>query len=155
MIRVQVEPWSEALRDLLPLFPLHWEELGLDRDVIPMDMDTPRYEALDALGQIHLTTARDGERLVGYVICFVIRHLHYRSAGEMALADMYWLDPAHRRGTTAIRLFTEMERSLRERGVVRMHMSCKVHQDHTALFEWLGYTLSDFTFSKLLKERRA
>lgn len=134
-----------------PLFALHWEEMALDRDVIKMDMDHARYAKLDEMNMIHVTTVRDDAVLVGYVICFIIRHMHYANAGEMALADMYWIRPAYRRGLTGLRMFQAMEDSLRERGIVRAHMSCKVHQDHTKLFERLGWKLTDFTFGKVLK----
>lgn len=137
-----------------PLFELHWEELALNKDAIKIDMDVERYAKLDEMNMIHVTTAREDGNIVGYVICFIITHMHYRSAGEMALADMYWLRPEHRKGFTGLRLFQVMEQSLRDRGIVRAHMSCKVHQDHTKLFERMGWKLTDYTFGKMLQEVR-
>lgn len=150
MLTFQIERWADAWHVLEPLTPDHWQEMALDKDLIKIDMDAERYQKLDEQGMIHLTTARDDGHLVGYVICFVMTHLHYRGAGLMALADMYWLRPEYRRGTAAVELFRTMEQSLKERGVVRAHMSCKVHQDHSALFRYLGWELTDYTFGKIL-----
>lgn len=151
MLTFQVERWRDVFPEIEPLTPAHWEEMALDRDLVKIDMDVERYAKLDEMNMIHVTTVRDDGNLAGYVICFIVTHMHYRSAGEMALADMYWLKPEYRRGFAGIRLFQTMERSLKERGIVRAHMSCKVHQDHTKLFQFLGWTLTDFTFGKVLR----
>jgi hypothetical protein len=151
VIEIQVERWADVLLEMWDLFPLHWDEMALDKDEIRIDMDIERYAKLDEMNMIHVTTVRDHGLIVGYAICFIIRHMHYANAGEMALADMYWLAPPYRKGLTGIKMFKVMEQSLRERGIVRAHMSCKVHQDHTRLFEKLGWKLTDLTFSKMLK----
>lgn len=153
MITFHVERWRDVLPEMWPLFPLHWEEMALDRDLIKIDMDVERYAKLDEMNMIHVTTVRDSGTLVGYVICFIITHMHYFKAGEMALADMYWLSPDYRKGLTGMRMFQLMEESLKERGIVRAHMSCKIHQDHTKLFERMGWKLTDLTFGKVLKCR--
>ena len=69
----------------------------------------------------------------------------------MGLTDMYFVLPAYRKGT-GLRLFIESERELRKRGIVKAITSCKVHEDHTEFLEALGWTLSDYTFCKILKE---
>ena len=116
---------------------------------------------------MHVVTARDHEvpstsgnfrelpgtsgKLVGYIVCFVMPHFHYKSSGLTALADMYYILHDYRKGGLGVRMFREMERGLKARNVIRAHMSCKVHEDHTKLFEGMGWTLTDYTFSKLLK----
>lgn len=149
MITIQVEKWADFGLDAEALFPLHWEELAMDKEVIKPDCDHEKYLNLDKLGMLHITTARQGKALVGYVVCFLMSHMHYKTAGLMALADMYFVLPEFRKGA-GVRLFIEMERYLRALGVVRAHMSCKVHQDHTKLFERLGWTFTDKTFGKML-----
>lgn len=99
---------------------------------------------------MHVVTARDGGKLVGYIICFVMPHFHYKSSGLTALADMYYLLREYRKGGLGARMFMEMERGLKERGVIRAHMSCKAHEDHSKLFQRMGWKLTDYTFSKLL-----
>ncbi|MGD0511266.1 MAG: GNAT family N-acetyltransferase [Candidatus Micrarchaeaceae archaeon] len=148
----KVEKWSDVVAEMRALWPLHWEELALDKDIIKHDMDEERYRHMESVDMLHIVTARADGILVGYIICFIVTHFHYKSSGFMALADMYYVLPAYRIGGCGAKLFIFMESSLRERGVVRAHMSCKVHQDHQALFEHLGWEFTDKTFSKVLKE---
>lgn len=101
-------------------------------------------------GMLHVLGVWDNDRMVGYYIAFLMPHPHYASSGVMAITDVYYLLPEYRRGEWGIALFTEAERTLREKGVVKAYISCKVHQDHTKLFELLGWRKSDYSFIKLL-----
>jgi len=150
-IMAQYERWENCVDEMRPIWRHHWNELGLDRGVIKQDMDEERYKNMQSSGVLHIITVRADGKLVGYCICFVVPHMHYKSAGEMALADMYYILPAYRVGGAGVKMFKEVERTLRNRGVTRGHMSCKVHQDHQALFERLGWEFTDKTFSKLFK----
>jgi hypothetical protein len=59
--------------------------------------------------------------------------------------------PEARKGGGGVRLFIEAERSLREKGVVKTYLSTKVHKDNTAIFERLGWRLTDKVFTKLFE----
>lgn len=150
MISIQTETWKAIDAEIEDIAGFHWEELALDQLLFQRDLDHERYLKMDELGMMHVVTARDGAKLVGYIVCFVMPHLHYKSSGLTALADMYYLLHEYRKGGLGVRMFREMERGLKERGVIRAHMSCKVHEDHTRLFEGMGWKLTDYTFSKLL-----
>jgi hypothetical protein len=145
----QVEPWADCVDEMRPLWQLHYKEIALDQELFKPDMDEPRYEAMQKAGSLHIVTARKESELIGYVICFVMPHFHYKSSGLVALADMYWVRPDCRNGC-GVKLFVEMERTLKARGVVRSHMSCNVHFDQQALFERLGWRFTEKTFGKLL-----
>jgi len=41
MITFSVEPLTERLEELKPLFPRHWEELALNKEHVPLD---PQYD---------------------------------------------------------------------------------------------------------------
>lgn len=150
MVSVQTETWTEIDSDIEGVAGLHWQELALDQLLFERDLDHERYLKMEELGMIHVVTARDERKLVGYIVCFVMPHMHYKSSGLVALADMYFVIREYRKGGLGVRMFREMERGLRERNVIRAHMSCKVHEDHTRLFEGMGWKLTDLTFSKLL-----
>lgn len=154
MIAFQRETWAQFRSDAEKLFPLHWRELALDQDVIKIDVDHEAYLKLDELGRLYVCTAREDGRLIGYSIFFLMHHFHYKSAGLMAMADMYYVLPGYRRGGIGARLFIAAEKGLRELGVIRMHTSSKVAQDHTELFERLGWKLTDYTYSKLVRKER-
>jgi hypothetical protein len=148
-ITLEEEPWAKFWPDGQDLFPQHWRELALDQDKVVMDVDAPRYEQMEKLGMLNILTARKDGQLVGYIMSFIMPHFHYKSSGNMCLIDMFWTKPEYRHGTGA-RLFIEWEKRMRERKVVRLITSCKVHQDHQRLFELLGFRFTDKTFMKSL-----
>ena len=94
----QVERWATYARDAEALWPLHWKEVALTQDAVPLDMDTERYAALDEAGILHIVTGRDQGRLVAYFTALVLGHLHYKSTLH-ALTDLYYISPLWRRGT--------------------------------------------------------
>lgn len=136
----------------MELFRQEWEEIALDKDHISLSVDVDRYSQMQALGTLHILGARDDGKLVGYYIAFLFPHPHYKDAGAMAMTDVYYLLPQYRRGGYGVTLLVEAERSLREKGITKAYISCKVQHDHTELFEHLGWTKSDFCFIKLLKD---
>ena len=146
----QLEKWAPFYAEAQPLMDLHWEEVALDQDLFKADMNSEWYEGLEKLGSLQITTARRRGRLIGYAITFLMPHSHYKSAGLVGLADMYYLLPSERIGMTGIALLLKMEQGMRDRGVVRGHMSCKVHLDLQPLLTKLGWRLTDYTFSKVL-----
>jgi len=145
----QEEKFAPFFADGQSLFPLHHTELALNQDKIKMDLDSERYQRLEDAGMLFVLTVRCEGKLVGYLVAFPMTHMHYKSAGMMALTDMYFILPEHRKGIGA-KLFTEFERRMKERGAVQIMTGCKRHQDHTRLLEALGWTNSDLTFLKVL-----
>ncbi len=150
MITFQLEKWDGFFADAANgLMPLHWKELALDQDKFPLSVDNPRFSAIDGQGLLHILTARKDGELVGYFIAIVMPHLHYSTSGLMAFTDMYFMRKDCR-GVAGAKLFTEAERTLAERGVVKAYLSHKTHQDHTMLFEALGWKHTDKAYTKLL-----
>jgi len=150
MITFQEEKFAPFFADGQGLFPLHHAELALNQDKIRMDLDAEHYQKLEDAGMLFVLTARVNGKLIGYLVAFPMTHLHYKSAGLMALTDMYYLHPDWRKGIGA-KLFAEFEKRMRARGVVQIMTGCKRHQDHSKLLEILGWTNSDLTFIKVLK----
>ena len=67
----------------------------------------------------------------------------------MLIVDAYYVKPEFRQGT-GLRLLKYMEEFARMRGAIKIYLSCKVHKDHSRLFQALGYRLSDYAFTKRL-----
>jgi hypothetical protein len=80
----------------------------------------------------------------------LLTHLHYKDAGLMYYTDVYYLKPEHRRGGNGAKFMIAVQQILKFRGVVKLYMSTKVHQDNGPLFERLGMKLSDRVFTKML-----
>jgi hypothetical protein len=91
-------------------------------------------------------------RLIGYFVGFLFPHPHYFGSGLWGMTDMYFVLPEFRNGV-GVRLFVAFENELRARGCVQAVTSCKLHEDHTALLEKLGWTWTDKTFQKHLTEK--
>ncbi|MGA8366852.1 MAG: GNAT family N-acetyltransferase [Candidatus Acidiferrales bacterium] len=150
MIHFAVETFAQWWKDVeRKTIQKHWEELALDK-VIPWELNLDSYEKLEMAGLLHVVTARVEGRIVGYHIAVLGPHLHYKSAGLMAFEDVYFILPEFRVGGTGTQLFIFTEESLRERGITKWFLACKVGKDHSKLFKALGFRLSDYCFTKLL-----
>lgn len=148
-ITFQLERWAGFYANGQKLFYDHWRELALNQDEIPIDIDVEGYQRLEDLGILMILTARADGELIGYVLSFLMPHLHYKSSGPMCMTDMYYVRPEFRHGVGAL-MFLRWERELKQRGIKKAITSTKVHQDHSQLFLKLGWTHSDNTFVKVL-----
>ena len=81
---------------------------------------------------------------------FLTPNAHYKGAGLMAFTDLYYVKPHFRCANLGLRLFTFMEQTLREKGVVKAYTSHKIHRDRSAMMKFLGWTASDTVYSKVL-----
>jgi N-acetylglutamate synthase-like GNAT family acetyltransferase len=120
----------------------HWQELGLDLDLV-IDPDIAKMKAMEDIGMFKVLTAREDGRLVGYLLAVVSVHLHYRSSPPMFIVDAYYVPPEWRFGTGA-RMFFYARSVAKQLGTIKMYVSCKVHKDHRKFFEALGFKLSDY-----------
>lgn len=125
-------------------------ELARDRDKITLGCDEAKYQQGEAVGCLHIVTARAEGKMVGYHYGMLMHHLHYKDAGLMCYTDVYFLKPEYRRGGAGARFLAAIINSLRKIGVVKFYISTKVHQDHGQLFEALGMECSDRVFTKIL-----
>jgi GNAT superfamily N-acetyltransferase len=150
----------ERARDLGldDMLALHWEEIEDHRDVSPMDVDWPRYKALERAGQLKIGALLLGGRMVGYNVFFLHAPLHSRST-LWAVNDVLWLDPEHRRGWAGVKLLKAAEQGLRKMGAKVILYSAKEavdlagkRQRDTAgrLLARLGYSSFDRAWSKAL-----
>lgn len=159
------EPFHEIARELMPLFKRHWLEVGIDHDLVPLDIDWDSYFDLAARGRLHVLTAREASnvdklsahpqpagRLNGYVFNLVGGHLHHAST-MFAHTEMYWLDPVSRRGWEPVKMMLENIRGLKERGAVISTIGCRLkYKDARVgkLLARIGYEPTDIMLRKVL-----
>lgn len=146
-----VEPLSIARPELEKILPLHWEEIARDRDVIKLDPDWDSYHALEANGQFFMMVCRVDGRMVGYHICFIRPHLHYKNSLS-AITDIFYILPEYRAGRIGVQLFKESEKALKLRGVQKVFLGCKLSKDLTPIFERLGYKKIEYVFAKVIND---
>jgi hypothetical protein len=147
MMSFQVETWDQVRAEASVLWADHFQEVGQDPKRMPLNPDLMKCARLASLGMLHIVTARKNGVLVGYHASIIDNLLHYRTT-LAAESDLYWLAPPYRNGRNALRLFQEVERSCKARGVEILYDATKVYLDRGELFEHLGYKLIEKRYSK-------
>jgi hypothetical protein len=147
-ISFEVERFSDVIGEMREYFTAHYQELATFKDKISeVNPDYALYEAMDAAGKLHLVTARDEGKLVGYYVGVVMPQPHYKTT-LAAMADLYWLHPDYRKGFTGVDFLRFIESSLKERGVQVTVMGTKLSKDLGRLYEHLGYQPTDTVWRK-------
>jgi GNAT superfamily N-acetyltransferase len=152
MLTAQPEPFPPFLEEVKPILPLHWEELALDKDEVPLDPQYDLYLQRDAAGQVMTVALRDAGVLVGYFVGFVAPGLHYKTCLTLTM-DIFYVHPDHRGQAGGVMLFKAVEAEARRRGVQRMFVGSKCHKDASFLFQFLGYREVERYYEMWLGER--
>ena len=147
----QVESFDDVKDDIKYLLDLHYNEIALDKEVIPLDPDWDKYRNLYNLGILKIITARDEGKIVGYSIFFVNAHLHYKSS-IYANNDLLYLHPEYRKGSLGIKLIKYSEKVLRDLGVTKILWHIKFNKDFRLLLHRLGYIDEDVIVGKIVKD---
>lgn len=151
MLTAHIEPFMSQVEELKKLLGLHWEELALNRDKVPLSPQWDLYAQREDSGQLVYVTLREAGDLLGYIIAFVAPGLHY-STCLTAHMDILFVRP-DRRDASAKGVFLmidAMEAELRRRGVDRWFMGTKLHKDIGAVFRRRGFEAVEMTYTKWL-----
>ena len=150
---------SEAMANgFEDLATLHWQEVALDQDRVPLAPDWTKYRHLERAGVLKAIGAWDRGRLVGYDAFFVQPTMHY-STSLWAVNDILYLDPDHRKGLAGARLIRASEGLLKEIGVEKVlyHTKLHVHYGHGKargtvgdLLSALGYKHVENVYAKMI-----
>ena len=151
MITYQVEDWHQCLPEMEAMWPLHWEEVAGDKDVIKLEPHYKMYDDIYRSGQMHVVTARCDGKLIGYHVSIVRPHLHYKSSLS-SYTDLYFIHPDYRKGMTGVNLFRFTEKSLKQRGVQKMFTGTKLSLDMGRIFERLGWRETERLYTKVIKD---
>jgi hypothetical protein len=153
MITAQVEKWSDALPEMIEIFPDHYKALALDQEYVPLSPRYGLYKSMEDNGTLLVVTARELGWMAGYFVGFVMPSMHYSTCLECR-TDIFWVVPRYRVGGRNVGkiLFRGVENELRRRCVQRWHVGTKLHQDASALFVRLGFKPVEVYYSKWLGE---
>ena len=138
MITAHVESFEQSLPYLKPLLPVHYQELALNQDKVPLSPQFDKYIAAEHRGELLFVVLRNAGEMVGYFIGFIAPGLHYSTCLTCQM-DIFYVHPDHRGNGTGFQLFKFVEQQLKKRGVQRMFVGSKIHKDASWLFEKLGY----------------
>lgn len=151
MITAHVESFTERLEELKVLLPMHYEELALNKDKVPLDPQYDIYIKREAMGEVIFVTLREAGRLVGYFIGFIAPGLHYRTCLTCTM-DIFYVHPDVRGRMGGVRLFRAVKAELKRRGVQRWFVGSKTHADASRLFEALGFHKVETYYSMMVGE---
>lgn len=149
MITAHIESFEENLEYLKPLLPIHYKELALNQDKVPLSPQFDKYVATEKQGGLIFVTLRSAGRMVGYFIGFIAPGLHYSTCLTCQM-DIFYVLPEHRGSGAGFQLFKFVEQQLKKRGVQRMFVGSKMHKDASWLFEKLNYTPVETYYSAWL-----
>lgn len=151
MLTFQREPWATLFRDGQELFKIHFDELALHKDAMPMGLDNDFYADLEKRNFLLVVTARRDGQLIGYYVGIVIgHHPHNKEGGKVSTTDMFYLSPEHRRGGAGAKLLRFVEQELRAEGVKKATISTKLHFESGELLDALGWEKTDVVRQKVL-----
>ena len=143
---------KDCLEEMKPLFDEHWEELAIHKDKIKLSPDYDKYLHIDEFGMLHVMTARDDDKLIGYFISFVQPNLHYKD-NMFASNDILFIHPDYRKGSVGYKLFKNAESSLLELGVDVIIIHTKIHKDFKPLMDKLGFDRVEYIYSKYVGDK--
>jgi len=150
VLTCHVESFEERLAELKPLLPLHYEELALNQDKVPLSPQFDVYIARERRGELLFVTMRDAGDLVGYFIGFIAPGLHYSTCLTCTM-DIFFIRKDKRgQAMPGVRLFRFVEQELKRRGVDRWFVGSKIKADASALFEFLDFEKVEIYYSKWL-----
>lgn len=150
MITYSEEKIIDIMLDLDPLIRQHMKEINyLGRQGVEPRIDYNQYMRMQAVDGMTFITCRKDKKLIGYISItfgYGLRFMDHKKAME----DMYYIVPEQRGNGYGRQLFEEAERIVRERGFDNIVLTSKVYQDHSKLFENLGYEFFEKHFIKRL-----
>ena len=149
MISYQREFLSQVVLEVDHLLNLHYQELTLNKDKVKLNPMWSAYQDLETLERFFVYTAREDGELVGYSAFFVNHHLHYAEL-KVAINDVLFLHPDHRKGTTGIKLLKFCEKSLKDLGVNKLCWHCKLDTSLIPILKRLGYGTEEVSMAKFL-----
>lgn len=126
MITAQIESFAACLPELVDLFPIHWAELALFKDRMPLSPQYGEYVRRERDGCLILATVRKDGRIVAYYTAQIALGFHYKET-LAATMDMAYVLPDVRGYGFARPLFRRVERELRRRGVLIWYSGFKIH----------------------------
>lgn len=152
MITFQAENLEATLDELRPLLDVHYRELAMHQDKIPLAPQFDIYIANEKIGQLLFYTVRDDAKLIGYFVGFISPGLHYSETVTCKM-DIFYICAEYRgEGSLGLKLFRNLEVELRQRGVHHWFVGCKLKADAGPLFRRMGFEPIETYYSKWIGE---
>lgn len=109
----------------------------------PLNPDWNVYQQLECVDTLHIVTARDGKKLVGYYFSIIFTHHHYKDA-VIAENDAHYILPEYRKGWFGYKFLKQVIQFLKDRNVDIILHSMKADKSYLPITKRLGFKLIDY-----------
>lgn len=151
MIKFAVENYSDIIEEMKPLLEAHYHEIAWYQDKIELNPDYEKYAQMADAGLVHIVSARDEGKLIGYFVSMVIPGMHYKST-LYALNDVLFVHPDYRGSSTAYRMFKYAFEQLKSMGVDVITIHMKTDAPFEDLCVALGMQKQEYLYSIYIGE---
>jgi len=145
-LSASVAPWSGVVRGLSLLFPLHWQEVGID---VPLDINYRAYYQLEKSGGLIVVGLWKETEIVGYWSFFLSPFLHSQGV-RVAHTDMLFIRKDCRSGGAFRLLYAEAHKTLLARGVKLWFVGEKNKKPLGKLLQRYGFVAEETSYMKRL-----
>lgn len=142
MITFQEETLKQVRgEELNAILKLHVEELS--KFSSKLDPDWNVYQKLEDLKALHIVTARDNKKLIGYYVSIIVKHYHYKDS-IIAENDIHYILPVYRKGWIGYKFLKQVIQFLKDRNVDIILHTMKADHSYLPITKRLGFKLTDY-----------
>ena len=142
MITFQEENLSKNLiKEAEGILKLHSEELT--EFSFSLNPNWDMYQHLEDMNVLHIVTAREGKKLIGYYVSIIALHYHYKDA-LIAENDIHYILPEYRKGWLGYKFLKQVIQFLKARNVDIILHTMKADHSYLPITERLGFKLTDY-----------
>ena len=98
---------------------------------------------LENMDVLHIVTARDDDKLIGYYVSIIAIHYHYKDA-LVAENDIHYILPKYRKGWLGYKFLKRVIQFLKARNVDIILHTMKADHSYLPITERLGFKLTDY-----------
>ena len=128
-------------KELEDMLELHTEELS--KFSVSLNPDWERYQQIEDIDALHIVTARDNEKLIGYYVSIITTHHHYKDA-LIAENDVHYILPKYRKGWLGYKFLKRAIQFLKDRNVDIILHTMKADHSYLPITKRLGFKLTDY-----------
>lgn len=135
--------------EAISLIENHFAEAYPSRETFSLDMDWDMYAKLEDMGLVKIFTARDNDKLVGYLWVILSPNLHSKGT-TVASDDGLFVSKEYRGKQVAQDLIRFTEQCLREDGLKVFYISGTHENPIEPLMNRMGYSPIETKYQKVL-----
>lgn len=150
MLKFDSETWSKVKDEFHDLGRRNYEECKISGGDKPYSLHQEAFDYMESEGLLHVTTARDDGKLVGYVLTVLSpRHLMFDAFVSQTIG--IYLKPEYRKGLNGVRLMDADEFHMMGLGVHKMYGGYTMEKDLEPLFLKRGWVLHEKHYTKAIR----